>query len=526
MQDGPEDGVRERLLRHDEVGLLRRAMGTAGFPADLTGGTWVVFVETEPGSRDSMVRSYLEEAGDLQEHGVRVVGLATEPFTPPEGVVSLPFPLSIVGTDVIEGLRSSDDGAGGTGISLVVFPDLDAVRLSGAEHPSAHVRRVLDILAARRLDAYRRALNAGDQAIRGSLELGPALRPHGHRSSVRRLDTDRGLVVETGPPEVVAARSAFMAEANRALAEAGHLPLFPTVLAAVTHEEPGWLLMEDVGPPLVASVFEDGSRARLSPSGLSSIGDAIAGLAGLHEVTASRGSIDEGRPSLPPADIAEGLSRSFGPDIDPGRLLEARVFLGEGPPWRCLRDHLAWLGGPDGDLPQTCRSRLHGQAHLERAFLGREGVVFLEPRVDPGVGPVRGDPIEELATFLTSVRPVAAVERAVALGEAESLVTLREGRDPQGPTLLVSELHPRIPSLERPDPLTELVRARVPTLCREPSWEAHFHRASALGLLRLLAGPRAIRPPAAWLAVFLWALSHLERARGSDGGGLREVRDD
>jgi hypothetical protein len=521
--------VRERLLHHDEVGLLRRAMETAGFPEALAGGTWVVFVETEPGSRDSMVRSYLEEAGDLQEHGARVVGLTMEPFAAPEGVVTLPFPLGIVGTDVLEGLGSSENGAGGTGISFVVFPDLDAVRLSGAEHPSSHVRRVLDILAARRLGAYRRALNAvppGDQAIPGSLELGPALRPHRHRSSVRRLDTDRGLVVETGPPEVVAARSAFMAEANRALAEAGHVPLFPTVLAAVTHEEPGWFLVEGVGPPLAASVFQDGSRARLSPSGLSSIGDAIASLAGLHEVTASQGSLDEGRPSLHAVDIAEGLSRSFGPDIDAGRLLEARVVLGEGPPWRCLGDHLAWLGSPDDDPPGTRRSSLHGEAHLEQAFMGRQGVVFLEPRVDAEMGPIRGDPIEELATFLTSVRPLAAVERAMALGEAESLVALEEGRGPEGPTLRVSDLHPRIPSLHRPDPLTELVRARVPILCREPSWEARFHRASALGLVGLLAGPRAIRPPAAWLAVFLWALSHLERARGSEEGGLRDVRDD
>lgn len=516
------------MLHQDEVGLLRRAMETAGFPEALVGGTWVVFVETEPGNRDSMVRSYLEEAGDLQEHGARVVGLTTEPFTAPEGVVSLPFPLGIVGIDVIEGLRSSDDGAGGTGISFVVFPHLDAVRLSGAEHPSSHARRVLDILGACRLDAYRRALNAippGGQAIPGSLELGPALQPHRSRLSVRRLGTDRGLVVETGPPEVVAARSAFMAEANRALVEAGHLPLFPMVLAAVTHEEPGWFLMEGVGPPLAESVFEDGSRARLSPSGLTLIGDAIAGLAGLHEVTASRASFEKGRPSLPPADIAEGLSRSFGPDFDPDRLLEARVLISEGMPWRCLRDHLVWLGRPDGGLPQR-RSGLHGQARLERAFLGRECVILLEPRVDAGVGPVRGDPIEELATFLTSVRPLAAVERAMALGEAESLVTLREGRDPEGPTLHVSQLHPRIPSLERPDPLTELVRARVPTLCREPSWEAQLHRASALSLLRLLAGPRSIRPPAAWLAVFLWALSHLERARGSERGGPRDVRDD
>jgi hypothetical protein len=504
-------------------------METAGFPEALAGGTWVVFVETEPGSRDSMVRSYLEEAGDLQEHGARVVGLTMEPFAAPEGVVTLPFPLGIVGTDVLEGLGSSENGAGGTGISFVVFPDLDAVRLSGAEHPSSHVRRVLDILAARRLGAYRRALNAvpsGDQAIPGSLELGPALRPHRHRSSVRRLDTDRGLVVETGPPEVVAARSAFMAEANRALAEAGHVPLFPTVLAAVTHEEPGWFLVEGVGPPLAASVFQDGSRARLSPSGLSSIGDAIASLAGLHEVTASQRSLDEGRPSLHAVDIAEGLSRSFGPDIDAGRLLEARVVLGERPPWRCLGDHLAWLGSPDDDPPGTRRSSLHGEAHLEQAFMGRQGVVFLEPRVDAEMGPIRGDPIEELATFLTSVRPLAAVERAMALGEAESLVALEEGRGPEGPTLRVSDLHPRIPSLQRPDPLTELVRARVPTLCREPSWEARFHRASALGLVGLLAGPRAIRPPAAWLAVFLWALSHLERARGSEEGGLRDVRDD
>jgi hypothetical protein len=517
------------VLRRGEIGLLRWALEIAGFREGLAGRTWVVFVEMESRNRDSMVRWFIEEAGEFQENGARVVGLIPEPFTAPEGVVGLPFPVATVTCDVVERLRSTDDGAPGTGISFVVFPDLDAVRLSGAERPSSHVRRALDILAARRLDAYRRALSAvppGDQAITGSLELGAAIRPHGDRSSIRRLGTDRGFVVETGPPEEVAARAAFMAEANHALAEAGHLPLFPTVLAAVTREEPGWLLMEGVGRPLVAEVFEDGSRARLSPPGLSSIGDAIAGLAGLHEVTASQGRRDEVRPTPPPAGIVEGLRRTFGPDIAPGRLLDARVLTGEGPPWRSFRDHLAWLRRPHAGFPQTCRSTLHGDARLERAFVGREGVVFLEPRVDDGAGPVRGDPIEELATLLASVRPLAAVERAIALGEAESLVTLREGRGPGGPTLVVSELHPRIPSLERTDPLTELVRARVPTLCRERSWEAHFHRTSGLELLDVLAGPRAIRPPAAWLALFLWALSHLERARTLEKGGLHHVLED
>ena len=515
--------MRERVLHDGEMELLRRALGTAGLPDGFAGRTWVVFIEAERGAGDSMARCFLEEAGALLEHGARVMGLSAHPIAAPEGAVALPFPLGLVDVEVIDRLRGVDDGGGG--ISFVLFPDLDPVRLSGPETASAHLRRVLDLLTTRRLDAYQRALDVGrtdDDAEPRALQLGASLGVPRGRSSIRRLG--RGVVVETGPPQVIAARSTLMAEANRTLARRGRPPLFPSVVATETGEDPGWLLMEGVGPPLASGLLEDLSGARLSSLGLRSVGDAITGLSGLHEVTRSGERLDADRPWPHLIDLQAGLRHSFGPDIDPARLLDARVLPGEGPPWRSLRDHFDWLNRPEAGLDPPDQATLHGDAVLERAFFSHRSVVFIQPRATASMEPIRGDPVEDLASFITSVRPLATVNRSIDLGDADSLVAVREARIGQGPDLLVSEVHPEIPPLEGPDPLTELVRMRVPQLM--PSWGVRFHRASALSLLRVLGGPGAIRPPAAWLAVFLWALAHLERARRADGDRRGNVRGD
>jgi hypothetical protein len=215
--------------------------------------------------------------------------------------------------------------------------------------------------------------------------------------------------------------------------------------------------------------------------------------------------------------VPGGLRRVFGPEVDPSRLLAARVVLPDGSRCRSFRDQIRWLKRGRGNVPWAHQVWLHGAPELGNAFIGPDGVVFLGPRLVRGrggaLGLLRGDPAEDVAMLLTSVDPGAVVERAVALDEPDSLIAVEESEGRAGPELRVTRSLPRLGRPEEPHPLMEHAVRSIPAEAREPGWDGRFHLAAAGSLLRELHGPSPVRPPAAWLVMFVAALVELERVR-------------
>lgn len=526
-----EDAFEERAVRLPEIGLLRDALERAGLlETSLSGRTWAVFVEADAPSWARVVRALVEEAPAFHELGVHVVALATSPTEPPDGCLTLPFPVGVVPVRVVESLATVEKARQSGSLSLLVYPDLEGLRLWGSGPPAALVRKALDRVIAHRLERYRRALPTRPAGDAWQVDPGPTLGP-GFGSSLRRLDERQGLALDSGEPEYVEARMAMMAEANRRVAALGRPRVFPEVLAVVTNEEPAWSLLRGIGPPMSAALFVERGSVQPSPAGSRLLGQAIEQLIALHSATAEATG---GGPRWPvrrllhaAAGVPGAFRRVFGPAVDPSRLLAARVVLPDGSMCRSFREQVRWLGSGRWNDGSPQRAWLHGAPVLANAFIGPDGVMFLQPRLVRGrsgaLGPVRGDPAEDLAILLTSVDPGAVVERAVALDEPESLITVEESEGRTGPELRVTRSLPRLGG--PPHPTVEQALRSMPSEARGPGWEGRFHLAAAASLFRALHGPRSVRPPAAWLATFVAALAQVEQARMSvEHGPQRAVR--
>lgn len=503
----------ERMVRSLEIDLLRAALKGAGLlEGALSGRTWAVFVETDVRSWAPTVRALVEETPAFHEQGVRLVALASSPTEPPEGCLVLPFPVGVVPGRVVEELAA---GSRSGSVSLVVYPDLLGVRLLGAGPPAALVRRALDRVIAYRLEGYGRALAVRQPGVTWRVGLGPTV----GLGSARRLDERHGLVLDSGDPELVQARTELMAEANRRLEAVGRPGLFPEILAVRTNEEPAWSLLKGIGPPMAAPLFAEEEISRSHGERL--LRQAVESLTALHSATEEASEGDRWGPVRrliqAAGGVPRGLLRIFGPEMDPSRLLAARVVLPDGSTCRSFREQVRWLQSGRLDVPPAHKAWLHGAPVLENVFAGPDGVVFLGPRLVRGrdgvLGPLRGDPAEDLAILFTSVDPGALVDRAIALDETDSLIAVEESEGVAGPEVRVIRSLPRL--VGAGVSVVEQALRSMRAGAGGPGWKGRFHLAAAASLFRALHGPRSVRPRAAWLVMFVAALGQLERARTS-----------
>lgn len=531
-------GAERRFLSPGEVAELDRVIHASGLAeVSLSGRDSVVFaypgmgvgkVYPELAGCTTEVCAFIEEAAVFERHGIQVVGISTEPSEPPPGCLSIPFPTGVVQqTEVGSPLEFVEKGDRRYLVrtSFVIGPDGTGQRISEITDVVAHVRRCLDAALQQRLDRYRDAvlayLGRGGTGIPSKATIRRLL-PNGADSVViPQVDLTLEVVAKVARSDIVAQEAGYMNHLNRLLEERGRSPLFPQVVAVSSDEEPGWYLMESADPTTADELaFADPERTLLSPRGERIIRLVLERLADLHELThrpetpAVASYVYLGRfEALPKrSDFQSAFELLVGGDLE--SFLQTPVRLDD-VPLRSYRDQLRFLAGAQHHLVQPVGSYLHGDPHLPNMLLtpDRSGVRMVDPRVvwdgndvgDPGFG----DPLYDLATLFHSVGGMASILHSIDANRSDALLAVDSGD---------GELVARSGTLDPRDRtafewFVDVLQQIYPESVLGPNWQARLRVGVANALLGWLRYPRSIPTRAAWLAVYVLLLHHLEAGR-------------
>lgn len=510
----------------DDARLGRRYSVVFAYP-----GQGVGDLHLELSGCTTQVCAIVEEAATLARHGIHVVGLSTEPSVTPPGCSELGFPVGVVPDDALGDVLPAVERADGryaARTSFVVFPDCTGVRITDVRDVIAHVRRSLDIAMERRLAAYRDAALAHvsrGSRVRASAAVPELLVPGADSVAIPRVEVKVDLVAKIAAPGVIAAEAGHVERVNRLLEDAGQEGLFPQVVSVCTDEDPGWYLMEALGPVSLTDVlFADAERTVLDDRRTPLVSQAVERIARLYELTfraevpatARYHYLDRFR-VLPARDDARTTYASLFADGALEDLLDRRIELDGGFICRSYREQLEFLEANVDRLAVPITTCVHGDFHLPNMLLDeRDGrVVLIDPRVvwdGHDVGE-RGfcDPLYDVGTLLQSVQLAAPLLRAVADGESERLVAV----DDDGGT---TPLRVREELLKlRDNPVAEwcldCCERALPAHVLGPDWRARAHVLAANAGLGWLRYRRSVATASSWMAIFATVLHHLESGR-------------
>lgn len=531
-------GADRRPLGADEITELERILHASGLAqVSLARRHSVVFaypgmgmgnVYPELAGCTTEVCAFIEEAAIFERHGIQVIGISTEPSQPPPGCIAIPFPNGVLPQ---EGIGSPLDFVERGGrryavrASFVIAPDGSGERIGGITDVVAHVRRCLDVALEQRLARFREAalayLRQGGNGLSATARF-RGLLPNGADSvAIPRVDLTIELVGKLASPDVVAQEAGYMDRLNRLLEEHGRPPLFPRVVAMNVDEEPGWYLMEAADPTTADQLaFADSNRTVLSERGEKITTSVIERLADLYQLT-FRPEVPAVAPyhylgrfeALPQRkDFRRAFEFLVGGDME--RFLRTPVSWGD-TVLGSYREQLKFLDKAADLLVQPVGAYLHGDPHLPNVLLtsDRAAVRLVDPRVvwdgydvgDPGFG----DPLYDLATLFHSLRGMATILEAISNDHSAALLETEEGVD----GLVV---RPGILDLADEGTLewfVQTVERIIPEDILGRHWRARLHVGVANALMGWLKYPRSIPTRAAWIAVYVLALHHLETGR-------------
>jgi peroxiredoxin len=470
------------------------------------------------------VCTFIDEAGAFAKHGINVIGLSGEESEPPEGCLAIPFPVGVIAQDdfaepishvVHEGRRYAQRA------SFLIFPDGTGIRISGISDVAAHVRGCLDLVLQHRLERFRQAAIAADLThLRSTAQLG-ALLPNGADSvAITRVDVTVPLVVKMASPNIVREEAGYMRRINAVLEDGRRPRLFPAVVAVADAEEPAWYLMEAADPVSLDRVlFSDPARTVIDPLREPLLGSGIDRLSNLYELTLRREIPPVARyhyrdrfAAIPDRSDTQ-LTHQLLVGGDLAEMLRRPIIVDEFA-CRSYQEQLGFLHERVDDLAQPVGAYLHGDAHLPNMLIaGDDSIVFVDPRIvwdgndvgDPGFG----DPLYDFGTLLHSLHVMSPILHAIASEQTGELLAVETGHD----ELEVHSARLTIHGNAIIESLRANVRNRLPPDVIGANWEARLHVGTANALLGWLKYARSIQTRAAWLAVFISVLYHLETGR-------------
>lgn len=516
----------ERILHAsglEHVSLARRHSVVFAFP-----GMGMGNVYPELAGCTTEVCAFIEEAAIFERHGIQVVGISTEPSEPPPGCLAIPFPNGLLPQEGVGAPLEFVERGGrryAVRASFVIGPDGSGVRIGGITDVVAHVRRCLDVAVEQRLARYREATFT--YLRRDGTDIGATARlrgllPNGADSvAIPRVDLTVELVAKLASPDIVSQEAGYMDRINRLLEGNGKPPLFPRVVAVGAEEEPAWYLMEAADPTTADQLaFADPRRTVLSHRGEQITTSVLERLADLYVLT-FRPEVPAVAPyhylgrfqALPRrSDFAHAFELLIGGDLE--RFLRTPVGW-DSTLLRSYQDQLGFLEEAADLLVQPVGAYLHGDPHLPNVLLTSDGAAIrlIDPRVvwdghdvgDPGFG----DPVYDLATLFHSIGGMSTILHAISNDHSAALLEIEEGVDG-----LVARSGILDPGAEGTiEWFSQTVERIFPTEILGQHWRARLHVGAANALLGWLKYPRSISTKAAWLAVYVLALHHLETGR-------------
>lgn len=538
-------GAHVRPIGGAEVAELEKLLASARIGhVDLRDRYTVIFVYPGVGVGDTYpelagctqeVCTFADRATEFVKHGFQLAGLSTVP-TPPRGdfLLALPFPVGVLPTDSVSPIvdfEERGDERFASRRSFVVFPDRTGVTVTGITDPVAHVTRCFDTAIARRLQSYERAvidhLQRTGGGFESTLEHQGFLANGADSVSISRVDLGVRLAVKLADPAIVAQEGGYMTRINRLLEEAGRSPLFPTVYTVCDDERPGYYLMEAVDPQTLDHLlFTDETMTTLRRERSHLLGDAVAKLADLHELTLRSEeapiaryhyldrflAIADRRDFQRTFDLLLGGSRSLREMLRTPIVVEGEALC------HSFIDQMTFLREHIDQLAQPAGAYLHGDVHLKNMLVGPDDdVIFIDPRIvwdgndvgDPGFG----DPLYDYGTLLHSLHTMAAVLGAIERSETPDLLTVEDDAlDSDGP-LAVWPGVLQITGSRTVDWLVDRLERTVPPVVRGANWVPRLHVNAANALFGWLKYARSVQTRHAWFAIYASVLYHLELAR-------------
>lgn len=531
----PAGAVREALTA-DDVAALQRAILASGLPeVVLDRRTTIVFSFPGMGVGDIYpdlagctleVCAFIEESAVFAKHGVQVVGLSTEPAEPPQGCVTIPFPIGLLPEAGIEAPLSFVDRADrrfAVRATYLVYPDGSGERIGAITDVVAHAQRCLRIVTDSRLGAFQRATLdhiCHATPTRASMSMEGLLANGSDSVAIARVDLRFELVVKMADAEIIAREAGYIERINSLMVDGGQPQIFPTVVAVRTDEHPAWYLMEAADPvPLHLTAFADRERTVLTPWGNAMVESAVRKVAALYNLTyraevpaVSRYHYLERFGAIRTRTDFRDTFAMLAPERDLERVLATPVMLPDGTRCRSFDEQMDFLTTHVDELCEPIGAYVHGDLHLPNMLPSSDGtcVVLIDPRAvwdghdvgDPGFC----DPLYDLATLLHSLHVMSAILRAIDDGESERLLKLSPDGSVRQDVLKI---------VTNPIEATFLswVAREVDPRLLGTNWRARLHVGAANALFGWLKYARAVQTSHAWDAIFVSTIYHLERGR-------------